>query len=171
MKRTSPQLALLWIAIQLGALALCAWAMGQHAPEVTGDDAPAAPPPPAPPPRAPLPEGPLLVAPPPSANHMPAYIMVIADRSTQLARGNVDGEWISFGFYPDGNIRMVDVDGSRYEGRAVSARAEMREAGGTRTFGLLVGVGLDGHLQATFIGGIHDSETVVLETVIERSVL
>lgn len=178
MKRTPPLLALLAVAVQLAGLGLCVWVMSWHAAKDDDEDRESAPPPdPAPPAAAtpaaatpavvPVP-GPQLVAPPPG--DMPLYILELAERTTQIVRGHAGGRWLTFGFYADGNIRMVDVDGGRYEGRAVSARAEMKEAGGTRSFQLQIGVGPDGRLQATFLGGSHDAETLLLEPIAERPV-
>ena len=85
-------------------------------------------------------------------------------------RGATTGGWLVFGFYPDGNIRMVDIDAGQYEGRAASARADMKEKGGARSFTLQIGVAADGRLQATFAGGGHDGQTLVLEQSVERPV-
>lgn len=123
--------------------------------------------PPIPPPPPVSAGGPQFVAPP---GAIPAFILEIAERTTQLVRGFTRGSWIVFGFYPDGSIRMVDLDGGRYEGRASSARAQMTEADGTRSFTLAIGVAPDGRLQATFSGGIHDGQTIVLETIAEKPV-
>ncbi len=154
--------------------------------------APPPPPPPAPAPTPPAPApppavvlepvvaAPAVFAPAPEAavatlsapavanGDTPAYILALAERTTQVVRGTTRGAWLTFGFYPDGNIRMVDTDGGCYEGRSVSARAEMREAFGSRSFLLQIGVAADGRLQATFSGGLHDRETLVLESVTER---
>ncbi|GAC1408963.1 MAG: hypothetical protein NVSMB64_17640 [Candidatus Velthaea sp.] len=113
---------------------------------------------------------PNLVAPPPPSGSTPAYILELAERTTQIVRGFADGGWLTFGFYADGNIRMVDGEGARFEGRAVSARADMKEAGGSRSFSLQIGVASDGRLQAVFAGGSYDGQTLVLEQIIERPV-
>lgn len=110
---------------------------------------------------------PYLVA-PPSNVVTPQYILELAERTTQIVRGHAGGAWLTFGFYPDGNIRMVDSDGGKYEGRAISARADMNESGGERSFSLQIGMAPDGRLQATFSGGIHHAQTVVLEAIVER---
>jgi hypothetical protein len=140
-------------------------------------------PPPAPPPvyaaqpaRPPAPtEGPRFGPPPPrpasEANGaLPRFITEIADEAAQLVRGTIDGGSFAFGFYPDGNIRFVDVDGGRYLGQADSARARMREVDGTRSFTVQIGVAPDGRLQATFTGGAHDTITAPLEPVVGWSV-
>jgi hypothetical protein len=146
-----------------------------------------APPPPAPPPApppvrqpepAPAPaeaQGPRFGPPParpePDPNGpLPRFITEIADDVTQLVRGAVDGGTFAFGFYPDGNIRFVDVDGGRYVGQADSARARMREVDGTRSFTVQIGVAADGRLQATFTGGAHDTQTAPLEPLVGWSV-
>jgi hypothetical protein len=148
---------------------------------------PAVPPPPAPPPpftparqpepaAAPVgPQGPRLGAPPPRPalepnGALPRFIAEIADDATQLVRGTIDGGTFAFGFYPDGNIRFVDVDGGRYVGQAESARARMREVDGTRSFTVQIGVAADGRLQATFTGGAHDTATAPLEPFVGWSV-
>lgn len=94
---------------------------------------------------------------------VPRYIAETADAATQVVRGRTDEGQFAFGFYPDGNIRFVDVDGGRYAGKADSARARMREDGGSRAFTVQIGVAADGRLQATFTGGPHDARTFPLE--------
>ena len=110
---------------------------------------------------------PAFVAPP---GAIPPFILEVAERTTQLVRGYTRGAWIVFGFYPDGSIRFVDLDGGTYEGNASSARAAMSEVGGSRSFALAIGVAADGRLQASFSGGIHDGQTIVLETIAEKPV-
>jgi hypothetical protein len=100
---------------------------------------------------------------PPEPSGVPHYIAELADATTQIVRGRVAGGGFAFGFYPDGNIRFVDVDGGRYAGKAESARARMREVDGTRAFTVQIGVAADGRLQASFTGGPHDAETIALE--------
>jgi hypothetical protein len=141
-----------------------------------------APPPPAPPPPPPAPavhapplDGPRFGPPPPRTapepnGALPRFITEIADDTSQLARGTIGGGTVAFGFYPDGNIRFVDVDGGRYVGQAESARARMREVDGTRSFTVQIGVAADGRLQATFTGGAHDTETAPLEPLVGWSV-
>jgi outer membrane biosynthesis protein TonB len=101
---------------------------------------------------------------------IPSYITEAADGATQLVTGTVGDRPVTFGFYPDGNIRYVDVDGGRYAGKAESARARMREIDGTRAFTVQIGVAADGHLQATFTGGLHDAATFPLEPLVGWSV-
>jgi hypothetical protein len=101
--------------------------------------------------------------PPRDPNAIPRYITELADATTQVVRGKAAEGQFTFGFYPDGNIRFVDADGGRYAGQAESARARMREDGGTRAFTVQIGVAPDGRLQATFTGGPHDAQTVPLE--------
>ena len=122
----------------------------------------------APPRDVPQPTRPPQFVAPPGA--IPGYLLESAERTTQLVRGFTRGEWIVFGFYPDGIIRLVDLDGGRYEGHANAASAKMCEAGGSRSFALAIGVAADGRLQATFSGGIHDGQTIVLETIAEKPV-
>jgi hypothetical protein len=98
------------------------------------------------------------------------YVTEPADDATQIVHGESDGRIVAFGFYADGNIRFVDVDGGRYAGKADSARARMREAGGTRAITVQIGIAADGRLQATFTGGLHDAETLPLEPLVGWSV-
>ncbi len=111
-------------------------------------------------------------APPAPAVREPdfAFLTEEADASSQLVRGEASDRTIAFGFYADGNIRFVDVDGGRYAGKADSARARMREVDGTRAFTVQIGVAADGRLQATFTGGLHDAETLALEPLVGWSV-
>lgn len=101
--------------------------------------------------------------PPPAA---PRYIAEAADATTQMLHARAGEHDVIFGFYPDGNIRCVDVDGSRYHGKAESARARMREDGGTRAFTVQLGVARDGRLEASFTGGLHDGETLPLDPLV-----
>jgi hypothetical protein len=105
-------------------------------------------------------------APPAGPEAIPSFITEPADATTQIVRGAVNGGSLAFGFYPDGNIRLVDIDGGRYTGKAESARARMREIDGMRAFTVQIGVGADGRLQATFTGGTHDAETIALEPLV-----
>jgi hypothetical protein len=107
---------------------------------------------------------------PPARESDFAFLRDEADASSQLLRGEASGRTVAFGFYADGNIRFVDVDGGRYAGKADSARARMREVEGTRAFTVQIGVAADGCLQATFTGGLHDAETLGLEPLVGRSV-
>ncbi|HEY4439010.1 MAG TPA: hypothetical protein VGN14_01070 [Candidatus Elarobacter sp.] len=134
------------------------------------------PPPPAPEP-APVaavpPAAAPLFGPPPSPESGAGdlrFVTEIADDATQIVTSDVDGRPMAFGFYADGNIRFVDVDGGRYAGKAESARARMREAGGLRAFTVQIGVAVDGRLAATFTGGLHDAETFVLEPMVGWSI-
>jgi len=129
--------------------------------------------PPQPPPAAPPPAVPMF-GPPPAREEdpdaVPAFIAEAADGTTQLMRASVAGRPVTFGFYPDGNIRFVDVDGGRYAGKAESARARMREVDGTRAFTVQIAVDGQQQLQAIFTGGVHDSETLALEPLVGWSV-
>ena len=125
----------------------------------------------------PPPLRPLFGPPPERAEHdfgsnglaepaIPRFITEVADDTTQLVTGTIRERAVTFGFYPDGNIRFVDVDGGRYGGKAESARARMREVDGLRAFTVQIGVALDGRLQATFTGGLHDAATYPLEPLV-----
>lgn|GEM_PF-1327932 len=115
-----------------------------------------------------------LFGPPPAReddpNAVPPFIGEAADGTTQLMRAYSGARPVIFGFYPDGNIRFVDVDGGRYAGRAESARARMREVDGTRAFTVQIAVDGQQQLQAIFTGGVHDSETLALEPLVGWSV-
>jgi len=192
MKRAPAWLALSGVGVVLTALCLCDWIMGWWTklpaesvsvakPKPSQPPGPPSPPmpaastplpvfttPPAPvAPPSPVAAGPAFVAPP---GAIPPFILEVAERTTQLVRGFTRGAWIVFGFYPDGSIRFVDLDGGTYEGNASSARAAMSEVGGSRSFALAIGVATDGRLQASFSGGIHDGQTIVLETIAEKPV-
>ncbi len=127
-----------------------------------------------PPARPPEPPAVPMFGPPPVRENdpdaVPAFISEVADGTTQLMRGYSRARPVIFGFYPDGNIRFVDVDGGRYAGRAESARARMREVDGTRAFTVQIAVDGQQQLQAIFTGGVHDSETLPLEPLVGWSV-
>jgi hypothetical protein len=198
MKRTPLWVFVAAVGIQIAALGLCIWAMEDFGHlEDDADAAPEAKPvPPAPavlnpapdlvpadvafarqpePERAAAapPQAPLFGPPPARMAEREsdfAFLTDEADASSQLLRGEASGRTVAFGFYADGNIRFVDVDGGRYAGKADSARARMREVEGTRAFTVQIGVAADGRLQATFTGGLHDTETLGLEPLVGRSV-
>lgn len=98
------------------------------------------------------------------------FVTEAADDNAQLLQGLSADRLVAFGFYDDGNIRFVDVDGGRYAGKAESARARMREIDGTRALTVQIGIAADGRLQATFTGGLHDSETLALEPLVGWSI-
>jgi hypothetical protein len=109
------------------------------------------------------PPGPRFVAPP--ASELSTYLLEVAERTTQFNRAFTKAGWVTMAFYPDGAIRLADTDGGRYQGRSENALAAMKQQQGSRTFDLRIGVSPDGRMQTTFAGGLHDGETVVLETV------
>jgi hypothetical protein len=125
---------------------------------------------------APLPPGPVFGPPParppeaPDAAVIPAFIVEAADETAQIVGGRAGEGRLAFGFYADGNMRFVDVDGGRYAGKVESARARLREVDGTRAFTVQIGVAADQRLQATFTGGAHDAETIALEPLVGWSV-
>ncbi|MBV8579379.1 MAG: hypothetical protein JOZ86_01990 [Candidatus Eremiobacteraeota bacterium] len=186
MKRTPPWVIVASVGLQLATLGLCLWVMdrdrarGQrvleppkppepprevpaHAP---ASEAVSPPPPAATPMFGPPPERPEPIEAPP----VPRFITEVADPTSQLTRGHADAGAVFFGFYLDGNIRCVDVDGGTYSGKAESARARMREIGGLRAFTVQIGVGAGKQLRATFTGGPHDAETIGLEPLVGWSV-
>jgi hypothetical protein len=172
MRRTPPWVFVAAAGIELAVLLLCVWGMEQSR-HVAAEE-PARPlPAPAP---EPLPPGPMFGPPPerpPEAADVavvPAFVVEAADASTQIVGGRAGEGRLAFGFYADGNMRFVDVDGGRYAGKVESARARMREVDGTRAFTVQIGVAADQRLQATFTGGAHDAETIALEPLVGWSV-
>ncbi len=97
------------------------------------------------------------------SNGISPFLTEAADELAQIVCGKAAEGQIAFGFYADGNIRFVDVDGARYAGKAESARARMREVDGMRAFTVQIGAAEDYRLQATFTGGPHDTQTFPLE--------
>ena len=181
MRRTPPWVFVAAAGIELAVLLLCVWGMEQS--RIADAEAM---PPPEPPTAldelrivqavAPLPPGPVLGAPPErppehaDAAVVPAFVVEPADATTQIVGGRAGEGRLAFGFYADGNMRFVDVDGGRYAGKVESARARMREVDGTRAFTVQIGVAADQRLQATFTGGAHDAETIALEPLVGWSV-
>jgi len=194
MRRTPPWVFVAAAGIELAVLLLCVWGMEQSRTAVAEQPAealpPAAPafpqlelprdPEPEPPPvahaAAPLPPGPMFGPPParppeaPDVAVVPAFVVEPADGTTQIVGGRAGEGRLAFGFYADGNMRFVDVDGGRYAGKVENARARMREVDGTRAFTVQIGVAADQRLQATFTGGAHDAETIALEPLVGWSV-
>jgi len=193
MKRTPPLMAVLTAAIELAALGLGTWVTGWHVGQTkkTGSSGPvggwtatgepsepatvtatasraqwreAAELPPLEPVQA---SGPLLVAPPP-AGEPPPFLAEGTDATTRFLRGYLDGNWLLFGFYAGDAIRFIDGDGVRYTGASVSAVAAMREVDGERSFTLQISISIDAKLQATFLGGPHDAETLELSPLVEH---
>lgn len=171
MKRVSPWVWVAAAGVQIAALGLCLWAMEQHLGAEEASDVSFLGPAPADESAA---AGPRL-GPPPQATELsdpaypPGWIVDAADATTQIAHGRVGEQSVIFGFYPDGNIRFVDVDGARYGGKAENARARMREERGTRAFTVQMSVAPDRRLQAAFTGGTHDGETIVLDPLVGGS--
>jgi hypothetical protein len=185
MKRTSLWVPLAAAGVQLAALALCVWATqsrGAHAlgkararealvpaePVVVsvtiGASAAAAPsservPAPPPPPAAAQP-GPAT-----RERHIPRFITNFADEATLIVAGDAGEHDIVFGIFGDGNIRCVDVDNGCYAGKAEGSRARMREVAGSRAFTVQIEPAGDDRLEATFIGGLHDAQSVALTSV------
>jgi hypothetical protein len=190
MRRTPPWVFVAAAGIELAVLLLCVWGMEQGryadahepAPLGPGPEPEALPAVEPEPPRivqivAPLPPGPMF-GPPPArppeaegAAPVPEFIVEAAEATTQIVGGRTgEAGRFAFGFYADGNMRFVDVDGGRYTGKVESARARMREVDGTRAFTVQIGVAADKRLQATFTGGAHDAETIALEPLVGWSV-
>ncbi|HTW84672.1 MAG TPA: hypothetical protein VMD91_11435 [Candidatus Sulfotelmatobacter sp.] len=152
---------------------------GPEPPPPAPSPVPAPPPPPnvplfGPPPERPGTPEPVAEESVPAAStaapdRVPGFIAEAADPTAQLARGTGADAFV-FGFYADGSIRFADVDGGCYAGKAESARARLREVGGTRAFTVQIGVGIDGGLQATFTGGLHEGETLALVPLVGWSV-
>ena len=172
MRRTPPWVFVAAAGIELAVLLLCAWGMEQGRYAGAHEPAPLAPPPE---PEA-LPPSPMFGAPPARPPEIagfapvPSFVVEPADATTQIVGASAGAGRLAFGFYADGNIRFVDVDGGRYAGKVESARARMREVVGTRAFTVQIGVAADQRLQATFTGGAHDAETIALEPLVGWSV-
>ena len=181
MRRTPPWVFVAAAGIELAVLLLCAWGMEQGRYAGAHEPAPLAPPPepeqlPIVQAVAPLPPAPMFGPPParpPEATGLapvPPFVVEPADATTQIVGGRAGAGGFTFGFYGDGDMRFVDVDGGRYAGKVDSARARMREVDGTRAFTVQIGVAADKRLQATFTGGTHDGETIALEPLVGWSV-
>ena len=195
MRRTPPWVFVAAAGIELAVLLLCVWGMEQgryadaqepaplgRAPEP--EALPVAEPEPEPEPElprivkaiAPLPPGPMFGPPPERPPEpegrapVPSFVVEPADATTQIVGARAGDGRLAFGFYADGNMRVVDADGGRYAGKVENARARMREVGGTRAFTVQIGVAADQRLQATFTGGAHDAETIALEPLVGWSV-
>ena len=185
MKRTPPWVWIVAIGCPLAALVLLFALRPASVPARARPARPDAQPEPAPAePRAAEPPAVPLFGPPPhrptepaapaelvrsAPEPIPAFIAEAADPAAQIVRGAGANAFV-IGFYSDGTIRFVEPDGGRYSGKAESARARMREVGGTRAFTVQIGVGADGGLQATFTGGNHDAETLALVPLVGWSI-
>lgn len=172
MRRTPPWVFVAAAGIELAVLLLCAWGMEQGRYAGAHEPAPLAPPP-EPEALPPVPMfGPPPARPPEVAGlaPVPPFVVEPADAGTQIVGGRAGDGGFTFGFYGDGDMRFVDVDGGRYTGKVDSARARMREVDGTRAFTVQIGVAADKRLQATFTGGAHDGETIALEPLVGWSV-
>jgi hypothetical protein len=199
MRRTPPWVFVAAAGIELAVLLLCVWGMEQSRsealppafpeldlpgepelpPHAEPDPEPALEPAREPQSAAPEPPPRPMFGPPPERppeSHaadvavVPPFIVEPADEAAQIVGGAAGAGRFAFGFYGDGNMRFVDVDGGRYAGRVESARARMREIDGTRAFTVQIGVAADQRLQATFTGGAHDAETIALEPLVGWSV-
>ena len=158
MKRTPPWVFVAAAMVQLAGLGLCVWAMERRVREVgEGESIPR--------PRAAL--GPAPAAPLP----LPAFVGDGADGERRILSGEIGGRSLIFAFYSGGKIKFVDVDGSRYQGTAETARARMREVGGTRAFTVRLDADGEGRLLASFTGGAHDDATIGLDERVGRSIL
>ena len=191
MKRTSLWVPLAAAGVQLAALALCVWATQnarnshvlakprprealvpaesaatvavisgtaaatERSPVEARTVAPAAP---AMPPAAPA----TAEAGRPRERQIPRFITNFADPTTQLMAADAGDREIVFGIFSDGNIRCVDVDNGCYAGRAEGTRARMREVAGSRAFTVQLEPADDERFEATFVGGLHDAQRLVL---------
>lgn len=173
MKRTPPWVWVAAAAVQIAALGICVWAMERHLYVEDGTPERLEEPPQREALAPPQPRfGPAPAEPRPvSSAAVPAFIAEAADADTQVVAGRAGERPVVFGFYADGNVRTVDTDAARYAGKAESARARMREVGGTRAFTVQIGVAPDGRLQAVFTGGLHDGETIALDPLVGGTVV
>jgi len=132
--------------------------------------------PPAAPQTVPAPAAPAVAipaAPPPAAaagpreRGIPRFITNFADEYTQIVAADTgDGELV-FGIFADGNIRCVDVDNGCYAGKAEGPRARMREVAGSRAFTVALEPADDDSFSAIFVGGLHDTQHLMLEPLTE----
>jgi hypothetical protein len=174
MKRTPPWVFVAAAMVQLAGLGFCVWAMEHCIRDAEeGESKPRPRPALAPAPPAPLAALVIPPVPPPAKEPLPlpAFIADGAQGPAQVLSGEIGGRSLIFGLFGDGKIKFVDVDGSRYQGTTESARARMREVGGTRAFTVRLDEAGEGLLLASFTGGAHDNATIGLSERVGRSIL
>jgi hypothetical protein len=93
---------------------------------------------------------------------IPRFITNFADPTTQVMAADAGEREIVFGIFSDGNIRCVDVDNGCYAGRAEGTRTRMREVAGSRAFTVQLEQADEDRVEATFVGGLHDAQCLVL---------
>lgn len=174
MKRTPPWVVVAAAMVQLAGLGLCVWAMERSMRGAEEGESKFRPRPVLAP-AAPAPLAALVFPPvPPPAKEplpLPAFIADGTQSAAQILSGEIGGRPLIFGLYGEGKIKFVDVDGSRYQGTTESARARMREVGGTRAFTVRLDEAGEGRLLASFTGGAHDNATIGLSERVGRSIL
>ena len=115
--------------------------------------------------------GPPLMAVTPSvaaapARAIPRFITNFADDQTQIVVAEEGDPPIVFGIFADGNVRCVDVDNGCYAGKAEGERSRMREVAGSRAFTVQLEPNDDGSFTASFVGGLHDAQHLMLLPVV-----
>ncbi len=116
---------------------------------------------------------PAPAVPPPAAatgpreRGIPRFITNFADEYTQIVAADAAAGEIVFGIFADGNIRCVDVDNGCYAGKAEGSRARMREVAGSRAFTVQLEPADDDRFGAIFVGGLHDTQRLVLVPLTE----
>jgi hypothetical protein len=93
---------------------------------------------------------------------VPRFIRNFADETTEIVAAEIGVPPIVFGLFDDASIRCVDVDNGCYTGKAEGTRSRMREVAGSRAFTVQLEPVGDGSYAASFIGGLHDAQHVVL---------
>ena len=99
---------------------------------------------------------------------VPAYVSE-GSETTELFRGYSPPGWVTFGVSEDGMVRMVDVDGGRFEGKLDGTRVTMRASRATSSFDLEFATLSSGRRHVSFRGGRHDARKLELEPVRRRS--
>jgi hypothetical protein len=99
---------------------------------------------------------------PTRAVEIPRFIRNLADDTTVVVAAERGGPPLVFGVFEDGSVRCVDVDNGCYAGKAEGSRSRMREVAGSRAFTVQLEPHEDGSYEASFIGGLHDAQQMVL---------
>jgi hypothetical protein len=93
---------------------------------------------------------------------IPRFIRNFADETTVIVAADLGAAPLVFGLFDDGSNRCVDVDNGCYAGKAEGMRSRMREVAGSRAFTVQLEPNEDGSYAASFIGGLHDAQSMLL---------
>jgi hypothetical protein len=93
---------------------------------------------------------------------IPRFIRNFADETTIIVAADLGPAPLVFGLFDDGSNRCVDVDNGCYAGKAEGMRSRMREVAGSRAFTVQLEPNEDGTYAASFIGGLHDAQSMLL---------